>query len=212
MRIATLLAGTLGLAACNSLLGVGDVELASDASSSTVSDAGPDRSACKLAARYPRIALDSSSASLTRNDNGNPSMFVEPSPADGLLITLRNNKGGHGTLEAFGSFQLTAADTDVALCGICVLFGAEFDQDTGSISQYYVPRMKGQLQVSTASATQLIGSMQDLELRHVNLDTNSGTTTDNSDHCTVIVDRIDFNLTYKPPTQASRAFLGGLGR
>lgn len=223
MRISTLVAALLCVSACNSMLGVSDVELAIDAGSTrspasdaplTTPDAAPGRSACKLAAHYQRIALDSStpSANLTRNDDGSPSMFVEPSPADGLLITLHDNKGGHGPLDTFGSFQLTASDTKVATCGICLLFGAEFNQNTGSISQYYVPRMVGQLQIATASATQLIGSMQDLEFRHVNLDTSAGTTTDNSDHCTVNVDEIDFNLTYSTTALAPASLRAQLVR
>ncbi len=206
MRI-TLVITLLCFAACNSVLGVSDVELATDAggappkipdANSSPPDAGPDRSACKIEAHVSRIALDSSTptASLSRDDDGSPSMFVVPTSSEGLLIGLHDNMGGHGALDVFGSFQLTAADSDVGECGICVLFGAGYDTNTKSFSQYYVPRMKGQLQISTATATELVGSMQGLELRHVNLDTSTGTTTDNSDHCTVTVDEIDFNLTY----------------
>src|SRR5262249_13265073 len=128
--------------------------------------------------------------------------FVQLNNTDALLIALHDNRGGHGTLQAFGAYQLTSNDSRLETCGICVLAGADFNSMTQSYAQDYVPRAQGQLQITTATTTQLIGSMQDLVVRHVNLDTDTHTTTDASDGCTTTIDEIDFNLTYSTAATA----------
>jgi hypothetical protein len=187
-----------GLAAgCNSVLGVADVALEPDAGV-VVSTPPPDvdRSACKLDARFPQITM----TSLSRGTDGSPNIFVRLNGADALLIALHDNAGGHGALQTFGTYQLTSADSRLETCGICVLAGADYNSTSQSYAQDYVSRMQGQLQITTATTTQLIGSMQDLVLRHVNLDTGTNTTTDASDGCTTAIGEIDFNLTYSAVT------------
>jgi len=174
-------------AACNSVLGVADVTLAPDA---------PDRSGCKLDERYPLITLSSSTADLTRDTDGSPSIFTALGNADALLISLHDNKGGHGMLQAPGIYQLTSADSKLETCGFCVLAGADYSATTKSFAQDYVASTHGQLQITTATTTQLIGSIQDLVLRHVRLDTAMNTTTPVEDGCTTTMSEIDFNLSY----------------
>jgi len=177
--------------ACNSVVGIGGVALDPDAKASQAPVPDADRSACKLDARYPRITM----TTLTRAADGSPEIFFA-FDQNALLISLHNNKGQHLTLETFGTYQLTAADSKLETCGICALAGADFNTATNSFAQDYVASMRGQLQITTATTTQLIGSMQDLELRHVYLDTTMNTTTDANDGCTVAINEIDFNLAY----------------
>jgi len=202
LALATIGAFTAG---CNSVLGIGDVAPEPDAGI-IVSTPPPDadRSACKLDAHFSQITM----TSLSRGTDGSPNIFVQLSDADALLIALHDNKGGHGALQTFGTYQLTSADSKLETCGICVLIGADFNSTTQSFAQDYVPRMQGQLQITTATTTQLIGSMQKLVLRHVNLDTGTQTTTDASDGCTTTIDEIDFNLTYS--SAAARLPMAGM--
>jgi hypothetical protein len=199
-----------GIAAgCSSVLGVADVVLEPDAGVA-VSTPPPDadRSACKLDGRFSQITM----TDLTRDTDGSPNIFVQLNDADVLLIRLHDNKGGHNTLQTFGTYQLSSSDAKLETCGICILAGADYNATSQSFAQDYVPRMQGQLQITTATTTQLIGSMQALVLRHVNLDTTTHTTADASDGCTTTVDEIDFNLTYSAATTRSVAARALLAR
>jgi hypothetical protein len=180
--------------ACNAVLGVNDVSLVTpDAHPSA--DAAPDTPSCKVDAHVQLVATGSSPSSLIHLTTGEPSLLIfinaDPKP-DGLFVQLYNNMGQHGVLNTPGTYQLTAADTTPATCGICAFIDVNIDRTAGTSEQTYFAKGMGDLTLTTASTTRLTGSMHNLELRHI--DTTSGT--DASDGCVVKIDTVEFDLPY----------------
>lgn len=206
LRLA-LAGAVIAVAGCNSVLGVRDVELALDASGvAPTPDAA--RSNCKLDARLPQVTMTQAYF----DSGGVPNLWVALSATDAMSIALRNNHGDHSSLQMFGVYQLTADDSMLGTCGICVLVSTGFDPMTNTFEQEYVASMHGELQISSATSMQLAGRMQDIVVRHVNIDTSKGTQIDAPDDCTTTIDEIDFNLPYTAPPAVPSAMIRALPR
>lgn len=189
---------------CNSMLGVANVELQDIDAGTRVDAPQPDanRTNCKLDEHYARLTIDDTN-SIVEADATGTSLFTALNDVDSIFIKLRDNQGGHGRLLAFGNYQLTAQDSALSTCGICVIGGADFNSSTSAFDQEYVARQQGQLHVATATATQLSGNLQNLIVRHIVLDSEHKTTTDAPDMCTAAFDQIDFNVTLGASLQPS---------
>ncbi|HEX4418087.1 MAG TPA: hypothetical protein VH165_09335 [Kofleriaceae bacterium] len=195
-------------AGCTAVLGIDDVAL----QSSGPAPDGGGNPGCKIASHFAQVTASPATSMVSHADDGGATLFIDlndDAKPDSLFLELRDGGGGHGVLNGNGTYSLIAGDTALGTCGICVIVSADYDSMTQSTAQTYVPRAMGDLQINTASATQLVGAMHGLVLRHVNLDTNSGTTTDVNDGCTVQIDEVDFNMTYGSTVR--RAAPGTLG-
>jgi hypothetical protein len=197
MRTACVLLA-LATTACNSILGVTDVELGAP-------DAPPAQ--CDVIPHFASVSSVTSATNLIHGSRGNPSLlFVlnsDPKP-DSLTLQLYDDMGGHGKVNTPGEYKFTSQDTKVETCGLCVFINTDFDAAASSFSQTYLALAQGSLMLDTADATRLTGSMLGLKLRHV---TTSGSTTDAGDGCEVTIDRVVFDVAYETTAAAAHAAL-----
>lgn len=177
-------------AACTTVLGVEDVDLAP-------TDAGPTVT-CSVAADFDLVTSNPATTVLSRrsSDDG-PSLLIllntETKP-DALSVMLYDNMGGHGVLNKPGTYLLGPADSKLETCGICAGIYADYDRDTNMFSQTFMALAQGSLILTTADASGLAGRLQGLKFRRVDISGN--VTREISDGCTVTIDDVRFDVTY----------------
>jgi hypothetical protein len=103
-----------------------------------------------------------------------------------------------------GTYDLVGSETiydNPGGCGICVRIFTQIDANGGNHSRIYMASA-GTLRL-TMTEGRLVGSLEDVELRHVNIGSSPMfTTTDNSSGCTTRIDRADFDLPIVPEADA----------
>jgi hypothetical protein len=204
--------------ACNSLVGLPDV------SPQTV-DAGPrpdapvDTPMCDVASSFSLISSNPSTSILTRTSTGAPNMLFllnADAKPDALQVLLYSNLAGHGNLTTPGTYSLTAGDAKLETCGICAAVQTNFDNNaTPKYSQTYFALTQGSLTINSATTTtRLVGRMQSLKFRRVNL--SSSGTVDVNDGCLVTIGDVEFDMMYQTVTgsaePARTMALDSLGR
>jgi hypothetical protein len=187
-------------AACNSLLGIEDVDEAIP---------GPPPSAmCDVKPDFSLVVSNPSTSILSHrmSDNGPSLLFLLNTDArpDALSLALYDGQGGHQTLNTPGSYSLLAGDAKLETCGVCVQIGTDFDSAAKAFTQTYWAVAQGTLTLSKADSTGLKGRMQNLKLRHVEI---GGSTRDVNDGCQVTVADVQFDMAYQAPV--ARDALGG---
>jgi hypothetical protein len=184
--------GTL-TAACNAILGVNDVTEEPTAGA----DAGADAHPCDVASDFALIMAPPSPSSLSHHmaDGGASLAFLlnNDTKPDGLVMELYDNMGGHGVVNAVGSYTLTTADARLDTCAICVFIFTDFDSSTSTFSQVYFAAAQGTLKLTMFDAIGITGSLEGLKLRQVNL---SGGMFDVVDGCSVTIEDAEFTATW----------------
>jgi hypothetical protein len=184
---------TLSLcAACNSLIGVDDV-------SAIPPDAPAQASAppCDVAPSISLVASNPKTSTLTRtNGSPNASIVITTAPLlNGFGFFLTDNQGGHGALDAVGTYPLLAGDAILDTCGICAFVLADVNNADSTQTQTYFAHAQGTLKLTKADATGLTGEFTNLVLRHVD------GSVDDPDGCVTQIDEVLFDLPYATPTQ-----------
>jgi len=193
-------AGMLAVAtltvACNALVGdSGDFQLAPP-------DAGIDapKVDCKVNPDFGIVASNAVTARLShRTSDGGPSLLFllnADAKPDALSVLLYDNMGGHGVLNAKGTFSLGATDAKLETCGICAEVLVDFDRTAATVAATYLATAQGTLTLTKADATGLTGRMQSLKLRHVEISGN--VTHEVADGCAVTIGDVEFDLPYSP--------------
>lgn len=189
----------LALTGCTSLLGVEDVELvAPDAGIEP--DASINNAVCDVDPRISLVTSNPATTVLSRNNSGGASMALflnTDTKFDSFGLSLYDNMGNHGALNAPGTYALTAADTDIATCGICVTVFANYDSATKMPSQIYFAEAAGSLTLIDADATRFHGRLQNLQLRHVNKVGSNYVSA--NDSCRIALPDVEFDMTYPAP-------------
>lgn len=185
--------------ACNSLIGVEDVGLAPP------DGRPPDAMAkCDVMPQFSLVTSNTSTSILShRTSDGGPSMLFllnTDAKPDSLGALLYDGKGGHGTLNTPGTFTVTASDTKIETCGLCIVVNTDYDSTARAFSQTYWAS-QGTLTLSRADTTGMTGRFQGLRLRHV--DISSGTTRELNDGCAVQIDDVRFDMPYSASVAVS---------
>lgn len=192
---------------CNAIVGGGDYALAPEnvAPDAQLADASVSPDAAKVDCKViPELGIVASSPATTRlihrTSDGGPSLLfllnTDPRP-DALSVQLYNGMGGHGVLDAVGTYSVTSADTDFATCGFCALIEADFDTSANTFAATFLAMEQGTLTLTKADSTGLAGSMRNLKLRHVEISSNNETR-DVGDGCTVTIGLVEFDVPYAP--------------
>ncbi|HEX7838566.1 MAG TPA: hypothetical protein VF469_13920 [Kofleriaceae bacterium] len=182
-------------AACNAILGVNDVtqEL----------DAGVDARPCNVAPDFTLVAATPTTSALSHHTTGGGTglafLLNADTKPDTLAMDLYDSMGGHGVVNAVGSYTLTSGDAALATCGICVGVYADFDSGTKTFSQTYFAAAQGTLKLDMFDATGIAGSLKGLKLRQVDL--SGGTMRDIAGGCTVTIEDAEFTAKW-PVTPA----------
>jgi hypothetical protein len=156
-------------AACNAMLGIDDVT--PESVMTTRPDAGIDAQRCDIMSNFTLIAATPSTSVLNHHMTGGGASLLfllnnDPKP-DALAMDLYDSMGGHGVVNAVGSYTLTVSDTALASCGICVGVYTDFDSSTKTFSQAYFAAAQGTLKLDMFDATGISGSFKGLKLRQV---------------------------------------------
>jgi len=180
-------------AACNTILGIDDVNPESPGT-----DAGIDAQRCDVMPHFTLIAATPSTSFLSHHMTGGGASLgfvLNNDPKfDGLAMDLYDSMGGHGVVNAVGSYSLTASDATVASCGICVGLYADYDSGTKMFSQTYFAAAQGTLKLDMFDATGIVGSLKNLKLRQVDL--SGGSMRDIVGGCTVTIDDTEFTAKW----------------
>lgn len=193
-RTAPLALALLAAPACTSLIGVEEVELAEE-------PPPPPPPNCNVASRIPLVSSNPSTSVISRRPPpaNNLSMVIllntDPKP-DSLGVLIYNNMGNHGVIEAPGTYSITAADSKLETCGICVLVNTDYDNVAKKFLETFMAEPQGSLVITTATSTRIAGHFSDLKLRRV--DTTGGSTREVSDPCSVAIDDVYFDMTIPP--------------
>lgn len=206
---AALLATFWATAACNLILGIdGDPELAPDAAQP---DAPPDAPPCQVDQRFALITSNPlTSILIRRSSDGGPSMLFKlnnDTLNDALSLLIYDNMGGHGIINTPGSYTVTAADSKLETCGICLVIGVDYDSVAKKYAQTFMAEARGSLVLTKADATGLTGRMRQLKFRRV--DNSSGVTKEVADACSVTVDDVVFDLPYTATATAAAMLPAG---
>ncbi len=182
------LAALLPLAtACNAIVGVEDVSLGQP-------DAGVS---CTVHPDFDLVVSNPATTKLDRHSNGGPSLLFllnTDAKPDALSLMLYDNMGGHGAFVAGQTYPITAGDSRLETCGICLGIYTDFDRSTNTFSETFMALAQGSLTLTTSDSTRLAGQLQGLKLRHVDL--SGSTTRDLDDGCLVAIDDVRFDMTY----------------
>jgi hypothetical protein len=189
LLLVTPLAAALALtSACTELIGVEEVELEAPP---------PPPVNCSVSPRFSLISSNPTTSRLSRRADGGPSMIFllnADAKADSLGALLYPNMGGHGALEAPGTYAITAADSKFETCGICLLVNTDFDTTTSKFLETFLAEPQGTLTITTATTTRLAGHLRGLKFRKVDL--SGGTTREVSSPCSVAIDDVYFDMEY----------------
>jgi hypothetical protein len=198
-------------AACNTILGVGDVT-AQPAVGPMAPDAGPDATPCDVAADFTLVAATPSTSVLNHHMTGGGTSLLfllnaDPKP-DALALDLYDSMGGHGVVNAAGTYSLTSGDAALASCGICIGVYTDFDSSAKTFSQTYFAAAQGSLKLDTVDATGISGSLRGLKLRQVDL--SGGTMRDIAGGCTVTIEDAEFTAKWATAAAPAAAALGAI--
>jgi hypothetical protein len=177
---------------CNNVLGVNDVTgLPPDAAI----DAAP---VCDLARDLPFVVSNSTTSALAQCSNGAGTCLrlllnADQTP-DVLSMELFDGFGGHGLVNAAGTYAITAADSRPDTCGICLTAATNFDSKTSKYSGFYFASAQGTLMLTTMDGNGAIGRLTGLKLRHANI--TNGTIVDLNDGCTSTIEDVEFTASY----------------
>jgi hypothetical protein len=193
-------------AACNAVLGVEDVTPLPDATSP------PDAQSCDVAPDISLVTSNPSTSTLTHHasDSGVDlaiRLNVDAMP-DAMDMGLYDSMGGHGIVNAVGTYSLTAADSKFETCGICITVFTNFDASSSTFSQAYMASAQGSLTLTRADTTGMTGRLQGLKLRQIDqASLMSGTTKDASGGCTVTIEDVEFTMSYSAVAAPATAVL-----
>lgn len=176
-------------AACNTILGIDDV---------TPESPGIDAQRCDVMPDFTLVAATPSTSVLSHHMTGGGASLLfllnnDPKP-DALALDLYDSMGGHGVVNAVGSYTLTASDAALASCGICIGIYADFDSDTKTFSQTYFAAAQGTLKLDMFDATGIARSLKNLKLRQVDL--SGGSMRDIVGGCTVTIEDAEFTAKW----------------
>jgi hypothetical protein len=192
--LATLVALT---AACNSILGVDDVTPESMESSPSI-DAGMDARQCDVMPDFTLVAATPSTSALSHHMNGAGASLLfllnNDAKPDALAMDLYDNMGGHATVNAVGTYNLSTSDAALSSCAICVAVYTNFDSSANMFSQTYFAAAQGTLKLTMFDATGISGSLKGLKLRQVEL--SGGATRDIAGGCTVTIEDAEFTAKW----------------
>lgn len=176
--------------ACTAVIGVEDVELAPPD--------GPPAATCSVNKEFELVVSNPSTSVLSRrSSDGGPSLLFllnTDAKPDALSALLYDNMGGHGVLNAPGTYLLSAADAKLETCGICLFVDADYDRSAGTSSQTFMALGQGTLTLTTATTTRMVGRLGGLKFRHV--DISGSVTREIADGCTVAIDDVRFDMSY----------------
>lgn len=178
-------------AACNAILGIDAPEL-------TEGSPSPDAQRCDIMPDFTLVAATPSTSVLSHHmtDGGAGLAFLlnADTKPDTLAMDLYDSMGGHGVVNAVGSYTLTASDTALASCGICIGIYADFDSSTKTFSQIYFAAAQGTLKLDMFDTTGIAGSLRGLKLRQVDL--SGGSMRDIVGGCTVTIEDAEFTAQW----------------
>lgn len=198
------LAALIALAtACNPILGVANV--VPEAVDAAVDTPPPPR--CDVAADFTLVAATPSTSALRHHMTGGGASLLfllnnDPKP-DALAMDLYDSMGGHGVVNAVGSYNLSTSDAVLASCGICVGIYTDFDSNGNTFSQTYFAAAQGTLKLTMFDATGISGSLKGLKLRQVDL--SGGGTRDIPGACTVTIQDAEFTAKWSTTAAATAA-------
>jgi len=177
-------------AACNTILGINDV--------TPESTAGIDAQRCDVMPDFTLVAATPSTSALSHHMTGGGAglafLLNADTKPDTLVVDSYDGVGGHGVVNAVGSYTLTASDAALASCGICISVFADFDSGTNTFSQIYFATAQGTLKLDTFDATGISGSLKNLKLRQVDL--SGGSMRDIVGGCTVTIEDAEFTAKW----------------
>jgi hypothetical protein len=192
----------LALAAgCNTLLGVEDVSLFEPDAAPTPTPPPPT---CNVSSRLPLVVSNTSTTRLSRTGGGNPSLLFllnTDSKPDSLSMLLYANMGGHGILEAPGTYGVAAADAKLETCGICLFVNTDYDSVANKFLETFMAEPQGTLTITAATPARLAGRIQRLKFRRVDL--SGGVTEEVADPCSVTIDDVVFDMAYATATASA---------
>jgi hypothetical protein len=188
-------------AACNAILGVNDVTEEPAAGT----DAGAGAHPCDVASDFALIMAPPSVLLLSHHtaDDGTSLAILlnNDTKPDGIVMELYDNMGGHGVVNAVGSYTLTTADAWLGTCAICISIFTDFDSSTSTFSQTYFAAAQGTLKLSRFDATGITGSLEGLKLRQVDLSGDSMFDVVNG--CSVTIEDAEFTATWSTAISTS---------
>ncbi|HWU90318.1 MAG TPA: hypothetical protein VN253_23800 [Kofleriaceae bacterium] len=174
---------------CNAIIGMDGVSLET-----------PDAGAiCDVNSSFGLVNSNPATSILRHTASGAVSLLLllnTDAKPDSLGMLLYNNMGGHGILNAPGSYLINTADSRTETCGICLGVYADFNSSTSMFSQTYMAKGQGTLTLTTADNTKMVGRLQGLKFRRV--DISGATTQEINDGCMVTIDDVHFDLPYAP--------------
>ncbi len=180
-------------AACNTILGINDITRESI-----------DAQRCDVMPDFTLVAATPSTSALSHHMTGGGASLLfllnNDSKPDALAMDLYDSIGGHGVVNAVGSYTLTALDAALASCGICVGIYTDFDSGTKTFSQTYFAAAQGTLKLDTFDATGIVGSLRGLKLREVDL--SGGSMRDIAGGCTVTIEDAEFTAKWSTAAAA----------
>jgi hypothetical protein len=187
------LATFLATAGCNSILGIPDVEL-----QTCTNPIAPEAGYGIINANTTGLATESPTLLFLR---ANLNSATRP---DILRLELYDGSSWVGNNPVPGTYDLVGNETiydNPSGCGICVRIWTQVDANFLSPSAQYMPR-SGTLRLTNTTG-RLVGSLENLELRRVNIGPSPDfTTTDHTSGCGTSITRVDFDLPLVPAADA----------
>jgi len=185
------------IAACNAMLGIDEVTLETPTGPLSA-DAGIDARRCDVASSFTLLAATPATSVLTHHMSGGGASLLfllnnDPNP-DALAMDLYDSMGGHGIVNAVGSYDLTASDAALVSCALCVGIYTDFDSSSSTFSQTYFAAAQGTVKINTYDATGISGSLKSLRLRQVEFSGNR--TQDIAGGCTVTIGDAEFTAKW----------------
>jgi hypothetical protein len=185
--------------ACNPILGVNDV--VPEPVDATIDM--PLSPRCDIAPDFTLVAATPSISALSHHMTGGGASLLfllnNDLKPDALAMDLYDSIGGHGVVNAVGSYTLNTSDATLASCAICVGIYTNFDSGTKTFSQTYFAAAQGTLKLTTFDATGISGSLKGLKFRQVDL--SGGAMRDIAGGCTVTIEDAEFTANW--PTAAA---------
>lgn len=180
-------------AACNAVLGISDL----------------DSGSCDVAASFTLVAGNPTTTVLDHHMSGGTSLLFllnQDAMPDAISLDLYDDMGGHGVVNAVGSYALTSGDAAFASCGICVALYADFDASSKTFSQTYFAVTQGTLVLDMFDTTGIRGSLHGLQFRQVDQSTGR----DVANGCTVTIDDVEFAAQWSTSVAPGPALLHAL--
>jgi hypothetical protein len=182
--IAALASLALAALACNSILGIEEVE-----------------SKCHVDSQLSSISKDANmrlthfthdvTLNGTKQEYTGTELQISLNADTRFRAALYDKFASHGVLQAAGEHKLLSGDTNTNSCGICLSVSTDFDTPSGRETWTYHALATGTMKLTLADDQRLTGSFKSLLLHHV---TEDGVAID--DGCTVAIPQVDFDELY----------------